>query len=556
MKINFRHGENLAARMAVICYLVLPGLLRASTPAIAPLGAYSEGLQAPARVATDSAGNVYATDPQAGQVVVYDAFGRVSSVQAGFSSPLGIAVDARGRIYIAEETPGSVSVYDSQWNPLYKLGSGDQEFMLPNYIATDATAGATVYVSDSSAHQVKVYRDGVFAFRFGSPGANSAQFDFPTGLFVNPTGEVFVVDQNNDRVQVFNNKGEFLRMFSLVTPLGGMGMGSVGGRSQGITGDNQGRLYVADCFQGFLRVFDVSGNYLGRIGTMGELRGQFRTPLGLALDGYNRLFAASANNSRVEVFGMDAYAQLSAVPAQQVVPVGTNVTFSVTVSDSSASTFQWYKGTNLLTDGGGTFGANSTVLNLMGVSVTDSGQYSVRITSLGSDLFSPAAALSVRVPPAIIAFSTNQTVLSGTSVVFSVVAAGDAPSYQWQFRGHTIPGETQSILVLTNVQYDNSGGYSVVIKNPVGTVTSPQAWLSVVVPPPSPRIDLMTQQPGAGSQFVLIGDFGYGFAIDWSTNLLDWMVLTNVINETGSVEFWAPETTNSLMQVYRSRWVP
>jgi sugar lactone lactonase YvrE len=561
MKINFRRGENLAARMVLVCYLVLPDLLRyqsiAATPVVAPLGAYSEALQAPARVATDATGNVYVTDSQAGQVVVYDAFGRVSATLTGFSSPLGIAVDANGRIYVAEESLGSVSVYDAQWNPLYKLGAGDQEFSLPNYIATTTGVdGTSVYVSDSSTHQVKVYRDGVLAFRFGAPGTNTAEFNFPTGLFVSTNSEVFVVDQNNDRVQVFNTQGAFLRMFSLVTPLGGMGLGAVGGRSQGIIGDNQGRLYVADSFQGFVRVFNVQGNYLGRVGTMGNLSGQFRTPLGLALDGYNRLFTASANNSRVEVLGMDAYAQLSALPARQLVPAGTNVTFSATISDPSASTFQWYKSTNLLTDGGNVYGANNPTLNLTGVSVSDSGQYSVRIISPGSDISSPAATLSVRVPPAIIAFSPNQTVFRGTSVVFSVVAAGDAPTYQWQFKGYDIPGETRSALVLTNVQYDNSGGYSVSVNNTVGSVMTTQAWLTVIVPPPPPQIDLIALQPGAGMQFVLIGDYGYGFAIDWSTNLLDWMILTNLVNETGSVEFWAPQTTNTLMQVYRSRWMP
>jgi sugar lactone lactonase YvrE len=102
-----------------------------SSQTVAPnaisLTAYAASLQAPARVATDAAGYVYVTEPQAGRVVVFDTFGRQSSAHTGLGRPLGIAVDGQGHIFLADEQTGSVSVFDAQWTRLYKLGAGDGE---------------------------------------------------------------------------------------------------------------------------------------------------------------------------------------------------------------------------------------------------------------------------------------------------------------------------------------------------------------------------------------------------------------------------------------------
>ena len=91
---------------------------QASAPVATPLGAYNGSLLSPTRVAVAPNGWVYVTDPQAGQVVEFDAFGRPGSTHTGFARPLGIAVDAQGRIYLAAERAGSVTVFDAYWSVL------------------------------------------------------------------------------------------------------------------------------------------------------------------------------------------------------------------------------------------------------------------------------------------------------------------------------------------------------------------------------------------------------------------------------------------------------
>ncbi len=278
-------------------------------PSSTSLRSYKESFHSPARLAVDGSGYVYVTDPRVGEVVVRDPYGRLASTVEGLNIPMGIAVNKDGRIYVGEQGNGRVTVFDKNWNPLYFLGAGAGEFLLPNDIAIDSDSG-WIYVSDSDAHVIKVYApaDGAFLFSFGGKGPGPGQFDFPAGVYVRPVGvgpavEVFVADQNNDRIQVLDRNGNFLRCIGG----GSFSFSRKFGRIQGLTGDSLGRLYVADAFQGYVQVLDASGYRLSTIGTFGEGPGQLRTPMDVAIDPHNRLIVSSANNSRVEQFGLDSF---------------------------------------------------------------------------------------------------------------------------------------------------------------------------------------------------------------------------------------------------------
>lgn len=458
--------------------MLWPPASRAAAPVATSLGADSQLLQAPARIATDALGNLYVCEPQAGRVVVFDAFGRVAFVKAGLAGPLGLAVAGDGRIYLAEERTGSVSVFDDQWNLLSKLGSGDGEFALPNFIALDPGPGGTrVYVTDSAAQNVKVYLNGVFDFSFQGAGTNA--FDFPAGICLSAAGELFIVDQNNDRVQVCDRAGGYLRQFTLVTKMG-MGLGSAGGRSQGISGDNQGRLYVADSFQGFVRVYDTNGLYLTKIGGFGEEAGKFRTPAGLALDAFNRLFVASLNNSRAEIYGLDTFLHFKTSLAKSLTAEGSVVTFSVIAGGTGPFTYQWRKDASDLRDGGTVAGATNATLTLTGTALSDSGKYSVVVNGATN---SSEADLTVLTPPVITQSPTNKTTPLYSDAAFSVVAGGSPPlSYQWQKDGTDLDGQTNSLLILSQVRDSSAGTYGVLVSNAVGVATA-SALLTITHPP-------------------------------------------------------------------------
>ena len=92
--------------------------------------------------------------------------------------------------------------------------------------------------------------------------------------------------------------------------------------------------------------------------------------------------------------------------------------------------------------------------------------------------------LQVDMPPMITTQPVGQTNVVGDDVTFSVTASGTAPlSYQWRLDGSPLAGRTATNLMLTHVQQSQAGGYTVVITNIAGAVTSTVAPLRVNLPP-------------------------------------------------------------------------
>jgi hypothetical protein len=102
----------------------------------------------------------------------------------------------------------------------------------------------------------------------------------------------------------------------------------------------------------------------------------------------------------------------------------------------------------------------------------------------------------------------NQIVSVGQNATFSVGATGSSPlSYQWSFNGTAINNATNATLVLTNVQISQSGNYVVLVSNVVGSVSSSNAVLTVVLPPPAPIITSFSPLVGqAGTTVQLVGN--------------------------------------------------
>jgi hypothetical protein len=97
---------------------------------------------------------------------------------------------------------------------------------------------------------------------------------------------------------------------------------------------------------------------------------------------------------------------------------------------------------------------------------------------------SAVAAVTAYVTPGIQTQPQNLTVTQGQSASFSVVANGSAPfGYHWKLNGSPVSGATNASLTLASAQGTHAGTYTVVVTNPVGSVTSQAATLTVNIPP-------------------------------------------------------------------------
>jgi hypothetical protein len=132
--------------------------------------------------------------------------------------------------------------------------------------------------------------------------------------------------------------------------------------------------------------------------------------------------------------------------------------------------------------------------------------------------------------PTITTQPQGRTNLVGSTASFSVAADScSAVGYQWMFGTNALPGETRAVLTLTNVQTAQAGGYSVVLTNATGGVTSEVAILTVQLP--------MAPTLASGPGILPNGHFSAGFTgtpevpytIEAATNLTGaWQPLTNI----------------------------
>lgn len=151
-------------------------------------------------------------------------------------------------------------------------------------------------------------------------------------------------------------------------------------------------------------------------------------------------------------------------------------------------------------------------------------------------------------PPTITTQPTNTTTAPNSNATFFVNVNGTAPFYyQWRFNGTNLPARTASVLTLTNVMGTNAGFYSVLVSNAVGTATSSNAVLAVQLPL---EIASLEHATNGSLRLFVSGTFGATNVLETSTNLVNWIELTNFVMGSSVMEFSDAET-NGPVRFYR-----
>src|ERR1017187_162842 len=234
-------------------------------------------------------------------------------------------------------------------------------------------------------------------------------------------------------------------------------------------------------------------------------------------------------------------------PQSQTATQGLNAAFSVVARGAAPLGYQW----NL--NGAPLSSATNSALALTNVDPTDVGSDAVAVTKAWGSVTSAVATLTVLVPPGITTQPQSQAVVVDQNAMFSVTASGTAPfSYQWRFNGTALSGATSSALTLSNVQSNQAGGYTVVVTNAAGSVTSAVATLTVYVPAgiaTQPSSQTTTQ--GLNVAFSVVPGGTAPFSYQW---LLNGTFLSGATNGSLALTNVDPTDAGSYTVVVTNAW--
>ncbi len=267
----------------------------------------------PVRVAWGPSGKLYVTDSEVGSVFIYDSSFIVVGEIKNLSNPLGVVVDSAGNIYVGLDGSDMVEVYAPDGVKFSQFGKG--LIRMPNDLALDNEG--RVYVADSKSDTVWIFgANGGVIKGLSSTENDEMKFDFPAAVEVGyyldagtglEVGELYVVDQGNYLIKVFDLDANYLRSFGGEVRKGGM-MGTTWYwkgkfvKAQSLIVDALGRVHVADSYMNNVQILDgETGAFIDSYGVAGNGRRQIDAPLDIAINALAQVAVANYGNARAEI---------------------------------------------------------------------------------------------------------------------------------------------------------------------------------------------------------------------------------------------------------------
>lgn len=207
------------------------------------------------------------------------------------------------------ETP---PIFVAEWGD---SGTATGQFDTPYSVAVDPSGN--VYVVDGLNQRIQKFgNDGLFVTTWGDSGSTDGQFQFPIRLDVDDSGFVYVCDLQAYRIQKFNSDGAFVRTWGTTGDGSGEFLAPFG-----VAVDNNARVFVADYYR--IQKFDTTGIYLSEWGSLGSGPGQLDIAYDVALSPFGSVYVAESNNHRVQRFTTNG-TYLGEWPVIGIYSVGTD----------------------------------------------------------------------------------------------------------------------------------------------------------------------------------------------------------------------------------------
>jgi DNA-binding beta-propeller fold protein YncE len=251
-------------------------------------------------VAIDSKGDVFVFHRGVGDadpILVFEPSGKFlrSFGKSLFKSAHGLRIDAQDNLWTTDNADHIVIKIDHDGRVLMTLGergvSGEDatHFNKPTDVAI--ADNGDFFVSDGygNSRVVKFDKDGKFLMAWGKKGKGPGEFNLPHAVRIDSKGLVYVADRENDRVQVFDQQGKFMRQFGGFAPFG-------------LFITKEGELYVADGRANRVLRMTAEGKVLETWGKRGPEAGNFFLPHAVALGKDGAVYVTEIDGKRVQKF--------------------------------------------------------------------------------------------------------------------------------------------------------------------------------------------------------------------------------------------------------------
>ena len=151
---------------------------------------------------------------------------------------------------------------------------------------------------------MKFNASGSLLFQFGTRGSGNGQLYGPTGIALDSSGNIYIADTNNNRIEKFNSSGTYVSQFG--------SYGTANGKfwyPRGIAIDTSWNIFVSDQ-NNRVQVFNSSGTYVSQFGSAGSGDGQFSNPVAIVFSkafyyqngNGDDIYVVDRNNNRVQIF--------------------------------------------------------------------------------------------------------------------------------------------------------------------------------------------------------------------------------------------------------------
>lgn len=211
-------------------------------------------------------------------------------------SPEGISVDLNGNLYIADSGNNRIIKATIDGRILdFKggFGWGNEQFDEP--VAISSLNGLNIYVADKNNSRLTrfdIQLNYLSTINLNNFSDTKYNFNYPSDLIVSSTGDLFLLDTEQDRVIKINSFGRPELEFG--------GINSPGvtlGRPQKMAIYKRDKIYITDNLKKEVTIFDYYGNFLGNIG-----KKLLEDPFSITIDDDGLIYVGDLSTKNIIIF--------------------------------------------------------------------------------------------------------------------------------------------------------------------------------------------------------------------------------------------------------------